>query len=163
MNSMQEFNADAPELERRDFLKTAPLAAITGGALFAVARSSQAAPETTESSSTRDKLVALWTTGDRDVALKMLFMYLNASKKNGWWKEVTLVIWGPSAKLTAEDDDIQNYLKRMMGAGIIVKACVACARMYGVDQQLADLGVTVKGMGDELTSYIKEGRQILTF
>ena len=107
------------------------------------------------------KLVIVWTSGDKEVAIKMVLMYTYRKAKH--WDEVTLIIWGPSAKLTSEDEEIQDYLKKLMEAGITVKACIACARMYGVDKKLEDLGITVKGMGDELTSYIKEGRHILTF
>ena len=105
--------------------------------------------------------MVVWTSGDRDVALKMVFMYTYRKAKH--WDNVTLVIWGPSAKLTSEDEEIQDYLKRMRDSGITVKACIACARLYGVVETLESLGITVKGMGDEITSYIKEGRHILTF
>lgn len=33
-----------------------------------------------------DKLVILWTSGDREVALKMVFMYGLNAKVKGWWK-----------------------------------------------------------------------------
>ena len=34
-----------------------------------------------------EKLVILWTSGDREVALKMVFMYTYNAKKYGWWDE----------------------------------------------------------------------------
>ncbi len=49
-----------------------------------------------------EKLVVVWTGGDREVALKMVFMYSFNSKKRGWWNVVTLIVWGPSASLLAE-------------------------------------------------------------
>ena len=46
-----------------------------------------------------DELIVLWTSGDREVALKMAFMYTLNSKRFDWgWKEVTLVVWGPSCE-----------------------------------------------------------------
>jgi hypothetical protein len=112
-----------------------------------------------------DKLVVLWTSGDRDVALKMVFMYTyNASTSRfGWWKDITLIVWGPSSKLLSEDNELQDYVKKMKKAGIRLEACKACADMYGVSDKLAGLGVDVKYMGDVLTNYIKEGRHVLTF
>lgn len=112
-----------------------------------------------------EKLVVLWTSGDRDVALKMVFMYTyNASTPRfGWWKDITLIVWGPSSKLLSEDKELQDYVKKMKKAGIRLEACKACADMYGVSDKLAALGVDVKYMGDVLTSYIKEGRHVLTF
>ena len=41
----------------------------------------------------QDHLVVLWTSGDPDVALKMVFMYAYNAKKNNWWKDVTFVVW----------------------------------------------------------------------
>ena len=125
------------------------------------------APDTAEKNALRpqDKLVVVWTSGDRDVALKMVFMYTyNASTTRfGWWQDITLVIWGPSAKLLSVDTELQDYVHKMKEAGITLEACKACADMYEVSDELAGLGVDVKYMGDVLTNYIKEGRHVLTF
>jgi len=110
----------------------------------------------------KEKLVIIWSSADRDVALKMAFMYTSNSKKYGWWDDITLVVWGPSAKLLTEDQELQDNIKRMLDAGIVVKACKACSDQYGVSGKLQELGIIVKYMG-ELTDYIKEGRNILTF
>lgn len=109
-----------------------------------------------------EKLVIIWSSADRDVALKMAFMYTYNSKKYGWWDDITLVVWGPSAKLLTEDKELQEKIKSMIDAGIVVKACKACSDQYGVSGKLQELGIIVKYM-TELTDYIKEGRNILTF
>ena len=109
-----------------------------------------------------DKLVIIWSSADRDVALKMAFMYTSNSKKYGWWDDITLVVWGPSAKLLTEDQELQENIKNMIDAGIVVKACKACSDQYGASGKLQELGIIVKYM-TELTDYIKEGRNILTF
>lgn len=44
-----------------------------------------------------DRLMVIWSSGDREVALKMVFMYTRNAKIKGWWDEVKLVVWGPSA------------------------------------------------------------------
>lgn len=110
----------------------------------------------------KDKLVVLWTSGDREVALKMLFMYTFNAKKNGWWDDITLIVWGPSAKLLSEDTELQDYMKRIMEAGVEVRACKGCADQYGVSEKLEALGITVLYIGKEFTDYMKEGYQILT-
>ena len=56
----------------------------------------------------KDKLVVIWSSGDREVAEKMVFMYTLNSKLRQWWKEVTFIIWGPSAKLISEDIELQE-------------------------------------------------------
>ena len=89
-------------------------------------------------------------------------MYTYNSKKYGWWDDITLVVWGPSAKLLTEDKELQEKIKSMIDAGIVVKACKACSDQYGVSGKLQELGIIVKYM-TELTDYIKEGRNILTF
>jgi hypothetical protein len=109
-----------------------------------------------------EKLVVVWTSADREVALKMVFMYVSNSRKYNWWKDITLVIWGPSAKLLSEDKELQDYIKSIKELGVDLKACKACADMYGVSSMLERMGITVKYMG-ELTDYLKEGRHVLTF
>ncbi len=104
-----------------------------------------------------NKLAVLWTSGDVEVAEKMCFMYTYYAKKQGWFDEVVLIVWGPSAKLLSENKNLQDYVKKMKEAGVVVEACVACARMYGVDEDLAKMGIDVKGMGTPLTKYLKEG------
>ena len=108
------------------------------------------------------KLAVLWTSGDPDVAEKMAFMYTYNAKKQGWFNEVVLIVWGPSAKLLSENKMLQDYVKKMQEAGIKVEACMACARMYEVDGKLQDLGIDVKGMGVPLSNYLKDGWKTLS-
>ena len=109
-----------------------------------------------------NKLAVLWTSGDVEVAEKMCFMYTYYAKKQGWFDEVVLIIWGPSAKLLSENKNLQDYVKKMKEAGVVIEACVACAKMYGVDEELAEMGIDVKGMGTPLTKYLKEGWSTLS-
>lgn len=108
------------------------------------------------------KLAVLWTSSDPDVAEKMAFMYTYNAKRQGWFDEVVLIIWGPSAKLASENKMIQDYLKKMQEAGVKVEACLYCAKMYDVDKKLTELGVDVKGMGVPLSNYLKEGWKTLS-
>ena len=109
-----------------------------------------------------NKLAVLWTSGDPDLAEKMAFMYTYNAKKQGWFDEVVLIVWGPSAKLLSENKMLQSYVKNMQEAGIKVEACIACARMYEVDGKLSEMGIDVKGMGVPLSNYLKEGWQTLS-
>ena len=112
---------------------------------------------------TPDKLVVVWTSGDPFVAERVALMYTHAAKTAGWFKEVTLVIWGPSAKLISENFDLQEKVKAMQKDGVIVEACIACANAYGIAEDLRKLGYDVKGMGKPLTDYLKNGAKVLTF
>ncbi len=110
-----------------------------------------------------EKLVVMWTSGDREVALKMVFMYTFNAKRLEWWDDITLVVWGPSARLLTEDKELQEYLAKIMDGGTKVIACKGCSDQYGVSEKLEDLGIDVKYIGRLLTDFIKEGRHILTF
>ena len=111
----------------------------------------------------KDSLVVIWTSGDREVAEKMVFMYTLNSKLRKWWKEVTMIIWGPSSKLIAEDLELQDYLEKLKEAGVKLEACIACADMYRVSKKLAGMGIDVKPMGLPLTQYLKQGHSVITF
>lgn len=109
-----------------------------------------------------DELYVLWKSGDKEVALSMAFMYTFNSKTRGWWNQVTLIVWGPSAKLLATDEEIKGRVLQMMDAGVKVVACIACAQLYGVTATLADMGIDVKPMGLPLTELLKSGKKILS-
>lgn len=110
-----------------------------------------------------EKLVVIWSSGDREVALKMAFLYTLNSKLNGWWDDITFVVWGPSASLLAQDYELQEQIFRMKENGIKLQACKVCTDMYGVSGKLEDMGIDVILMGTPLTDYLKQGRKILTF
>ncbi|TVQ09108.1 MAG: DsrE family protein [Bacteroidetes bacterium] len=110
-----------------------------------------------------DKLVIVWTSDDPYTAERMVLMYGHAAKTAGWFEEVTLIIWGPSAKMVAENIKIQEKLKAMQNDGVEIRACIVCANMYEVTEELKALGFDVKGMGKPLTEYLKSGAHVLTF
>ena len=110
----------------------------------------------------KNTLVVLWTSGDREVAEKMVFMYSHNAKKQGWWKEVRFIIWGPSAKLVVEDEVLKEKLIQMREEGVILEACRACAERLGVDKALEELGVNVCYMGEPLTDYLKSDYSVLS-
>jgi hypothetical protein len=110
------------------------------------------------------QLAIVWTSGDRDVALKMVFMYALNAKRNGWADEVEMIVWGPSSKLLSNDLELQEQVATMQEAGVVFKACKACADSYGISDKLQELGVEVKYMGVELTELIAaEDWDVITF
>jgi hypothetical protein len=111
----------------------------------------------------KSKLAVLWTSGDADVAHKVCFMYTHNAKKAGWFDEVTLIIWGPSSRLLAGDKELQEKVKEMMSSGVDVKACKACADLYGVSDKIGEMGIEVKYMGEPLSEMLKGEWKVLTF
>jgi hypothetical protein len=108
-------------------------------------------------------LLVVWSSGDRDVALNMVFMYTYNAKKNGWWQNIRFLIWGPSSKLLSEDKDLQQEIQKMKEVGVELLACKACSDRYGVSEVLQDMGIEVKYMGVGLTEMLKGGWTTLTF
>jgi hypothetical protein len=109
------------------------------------------------------RLAVLWTSGDREVALKVTFMYTLNAKRQGWFDHVTLIVWGPSAKLLSEDAELQGEIQGMAAAGVEVVACKACADSYGVSNALSGMGIDVKYMGRPLTDMLQEDWKVLSF
>jgi len=110
-----------------------------------------------------EKLFVLWSSGDREVATKMVFMYTLNAKRKGWWNDISLIVWGPSAKLVSEDKELQAEIIKIKEAGVELMACKACSDLYGVSEDLEALGIDVKYMGEPLTQLLKEGHKIITF
>lgn len=108
-------------------------------------------------------LVVVWTSGDREVALKMVYMYVTNAKKYHWWDNIRFIVWGPSSKLLSEDEELQKEIQKMKEVGVELFACKACADMYGVSNKLSDLGIEVKYMGKDLTDMLQNGWMPLTF
>jgi len=63
----------------------------------------------------------------------------------------------------AENKDLQARVKAMQGSGVVVEACVVCARNYGVVDDLKALGLDVKGMGKPLSDRLKGDWRTLSF
>jgi len=110
-----------------------------------------------------DHLYILWTHSNKEAFMNMIAMYTYNSKKENWWKEVTLIIWGPSAKLVSEDTQVQIELFELKHAGVEILACKACSDSYNVSESLIKLGVDVKYMGMPLTNLLKSDCKVLTF
>lgn len=110
-----------------------------------------------------EKLVVVWSSGERDVAIKTVLLYTYKSLTENWWKDVTLIIWGPSVKLVAEGSLVRNFLQKNIDAGVNVVSCKSCADDYEVTEELEGMGIEVKYVGELTTTYIKSDRKVITF
>ncbi len=106
-----------------------------------------------------EKLNILWTSNDKETFKNMIAMYSLNSIKSGWWDAVNIIIWGGSTRLSAEDVEVQKELQKLMGNGVTIEACKACADKIKVSATLKELGVEVKYMS-KLTGLIK-GKEFL--
>jgi hypothetical protein len=108
------------------------------------------------------RLNILWTSGDPDTFFKMVAMYALNAPKRGWWEEVSIIIWGGSARLAGEHAAVQRRLRELAEAGIEIRACRACAEQLGVAEILEKLGIEVDYMGEPLTELLKSDAKLLT-
>lgn len=109
------------------------------------------------------KLLILWTSGDKDVAYMVALIYPKVAKKNGWWDQVRIIIWGPSARLLAEDPAMLPLIKALEKEGVEILACKWCVEQYGVGKKLEAMGVKLDYMGEPLTKMLKSDWKVLTF
>ncbi len=107
-------------------------------------------------------LYVLWTNDNLITAEKMVFMYTINSLIHGWWENVTLIVWGATAKLVSENADIQEKIKAALKAGVHITACKACADQLGVSDDLEKLGIEVKYWGVPLTEILNDNEKLLT-
>ncbi len=110
----------------------------------------------------KSKLFILWTNADIITSEKMVFMYAINSKINNWWDEITLIIWGATTKLTAENTMIQEKIKHAKHVGVKVTACKACSDQLGVTDTLESLGIEVVGWGLKLTEVLQDDEALIT-
>ena len=68
------------------------------------------------------RLVIVWSSADPDVARNMVFMYSGASVRNGWFDDVTLIVWGPSSRLLTENKELQGLLEDLGASGVRLMA-----------------------------------------
>ena len=58
-----------------------------------------------------DKLLIVWSSGEIEVAKKMVFLYSSVILPRGYWDEAHLMIWGPSAKHSGQKVGLEDVLK----------------------------------------------------
>jgi len=109
-----------------------------------------------------NKLYILWTNADPVTSDKMVMMYGINCKLYDWWEEVTIIIWGATAKLAAENEGIQERIKQALHAGVHVVACKGCSDQLEVSDKLEAMGVEVAYIGGDLTRILKADERLLT-
>jgi hypothetical protein len=110
----------------------------------------------------KNHLYILWTNADVITSDKMVMMYATNSMLSKWWDEVTVIIWGATAKLAAENETIRTKIMLAKQAGVRFSACKACADQLGTTEQLLAQEIEVIYWGDGLTEILKNGEKLLT-
>ena len=109
-----------------------------------------------------ETLNILWTNADILTSEKMVMMYATNSMISKWWDAVTVIIWGATAKLVAENEDIQLQIRMAQQAGVKFSACKACTDQLGVSDKVAALGIDIIYWGEGLTEILKNDEKLIT-
>jgi hypothetical protein len=107
-------------------------------------------------------LYILWTNADLDTSENMVFMYGGNGLKKGWWDKVTIIVWGATQKLVAENPGVLEKVHELMDIGVEFTACQACAQRYELVDFLRNEGVEVTFWGKPLTELLQSGKHVLT-
>jgi Uncharacterized protein conserved in archaea len=110
-----------------------------------------------------EKLTILWTSGEKDVATKVVLKYVESLVEHKFWKEIEVMVWGPSVKLVCDDDTVKTKVTKLISSGIVFSACVVCADDYGVTNILTQMGIKLEMMGEKLTHLIQEQKPFISF
>ena len=110
-----------------------------------------------------DKLLIVWSTAEMEVAKKMVLLYSSVILPRGYWDKAHLMIWGPSAKLLAENEVLQEMVSNIKKTGVELSCCVVCSDEYGVTEKLASMGIDMIHTGEILTDALKEDWKVITF
>ncbi len=104
----------------------------------------------------------LWTSADPVTAEKMVLMYATNSLLQGWWQEVTVILWGAAARVPVDHPLVAEKMRLAAHAGVQFSACRACAEQLGVAEALDALGVEVVYWGPRLTELLRTHAPLLT-
>ncbi|MFA5215951.1 DsrE family protein [Sulfuricurvum sp.] len=110
-----------------------------------------------------DKLLIVWSSGEIEVAKKLVLLYGSVILERGYWDEAHLMVWGPSAKLLAENAELQTMVAKVIESGVKASVCVVCSDDYGVTEQLRSLGIEPTHTGEFLTQALKNDWKVVTF
>lgn len=111
-----------------------------------------------------NKLLIVWSSGEKEVAKKLVLLYGSVILERKYWDEATIMIWGPSAKLLAEDSELQERVKVVQGTGVKFNACVVCTDDYGVSEQLKEMDIKLIHTGEMLTESLQsDDVKVITF
>ena len=110
-----------------------------------------------------NKLLIVWCTSEIEVAKKMILLYGSVILPRNYWDEAHIMIWGPSAKLLAENVELQEMVAKVQATGVKFSCCVVCSADYGVTEKLASLGIDMTHTGEMLTESLQGDWKVLTF
>ena len=108
------------------------------------------------------ELYILWTNDNPITTEKMVLMYGHNALIKDWWEKVTVIVWGATAVLAAENKEVRVKIKEMLADGVRFVACKACADGLEVSERLEEIGIEVFYTGEFLTDILQNNKKLLT-
>ncbi|MCK4896739.1 MAG: DsrE family protein [Candidatus Heimdallarchaeota archaeon] len=109
------------------------------------------------------RVFMILSSADTVVHDELSFKYAYNALKQGWMDQVRVILWGPTEKIAAEDEDFIEQVKLLIDSGVEVYACKSCSDNFGTSEKLAEIGIDVRYTGTFVTEMLKEGWYQLTF
>jgi len=111
-----------------------------------------------------NKLLIVWSSGEKEVATKLILLYGSVMLERKYWDEATIMLWGPSAKLLAQDKELQERVKIVQKSGVKFNSCVVCSDEYGVSNILKSMDIELIHTGEMLTQALQsKSTKVITF
>ncbi|MDO5569973.1 MAG: hypothetical protein Q4F97_00720 [Bacteroidales bacterium] len=110
-----------------------------------------------------EKLTILWTSGEKDVAAKVVLKYAEEIVEHKLWNEIEVIVWGPSVKLLCDDNAVKTKVEKLIYQGVEFSACIVCTDDYGVANILTQMGVRLEMVGEKLTHLIQDQKPLISF
>lgn len=112
----------------------------------------------------KNRLLIVWSSGEIEVATKLILLYGSVMLPRSYWDEATIMVWGPSVKLLAQSEELQKQVKSVQATGVKFNACVVCSDDYGVSDKLKGLNIDLIHTGEMLTEALKsDDIKVITF
>ena len=108
------------------------------------------------------ELHILWTNADKLATENMVFMYSENSLKNGWWDNVTVIIWGATQELFASDAAVRKRVAELRKLGVEFSACLTCSNKMGLTELLNQEGIETVRWGKRITDLMQNGKHLLS-
>jgi len=104
----------------------------------------------------------LWTNDNIYASNMVVMSYATKSMAARAWDGITVILWGATVKLAAENEGIQEQIKVAQNVGVKFSACVSCALQFGVVEKLENIGVEVAPWVEPMTELLQSGAALLT-
>lgn len=104
----------------------------------------------------KENLLIVLSSEDFDTAKNFPLLYSSVVLERDYWKTCHLMFWGPSIKLLAANNEIQEKVLEIQKTGVEMSACIVCVEEYDLVDKLESLNIIINHTGELLTHALKD-------